>query len=48
MVSADSSDRVLFYDEPIWPEGSELRDWYFKPKSNATPLTTIAPTVNGI
>lgn len=28
-VSCDMSSIDLFYDESIWPEGVELRDWFF-------------------
>ena len=24
----------LFYSDDVWPEGAELRDWYFKQKSS--------------
>ena len=24
----------LFYNDDVWPEGVELRDWYFKQKSS--------------
>jgi len=24
----------LFYSDDVWPEGVELRDWYFKQKSS--------------
>jgi len=29
-VSCDEDSRDVFFDEAIWPEGAELRDWYFK------------------
>ena len=32
--SAGDSNEKLFYDESVWPEGVELRDWYFKDKLN--------------
>jgi len=34
-VSCDDISRDLFYCDSTWPEGAELRDWYFKPKSSA-------------
>jgi hypothetical protein len=34
-VSCDDMSRDLFYCDSTWPEGAELRDWYFKPKSSA-------------
>ena len=30
MVSCDESTREAFHNEANWPEGCELRDWYFK------------------
>jgi len=29
-VSCDEDSRDVFFDEAIWQEGAELRDWYFK------------------
>jgi len=29
-VSCEEDSRDLFYDEATWPQGVELRDWYFK------------------
>ena len=29
-VSCEESCQDIFYKEDIWPEGAELRDWYFK------------------
>ena len=29
MVSCDYKDYDLVYDESVWPEGCELRDWVF-------------------
>jgi len=29
---AGDDNEKLFYDERVWPEGVELRDWYFKDK----------------
>ena len=29
-VSCEKVSRDLFYDEATWPQGVELRDWYFK------------------
>jgi hypothetical protein len=34
-VSCADVSRDLFYCDNTWPEGAELRDWYFKPKSSA-------------
>ena len=34
MVSCDACTREAFHNEANWPEGCELRDWYFKPKDN--------------
>jgi len=29
-VSVDVGSQDKFYDESIWPVGTELRDWYLK------------------
>jgi len=29
-VSVEKASEDLFYTDSIWPEGAELRDWYFK------------------
>jgi len=38
-VSCPSTDgnEKLFHDECVWPEGVELRGWYFKEKPNVDP-----------
>jgi len=28
-VSCSATYETLFYDEGVWPEGVELRDWIF-------------------
>jgi len=33
-VDCDKEYASLFYDESIWPEGCELRDWVFKKNIN--------------
>ena len=27
-VSSDAASKELFYNEDMWPAGSELRDWF--------------------
>ena len=36
MVSCDRSCYDLFYSEATWPDGCELRDWYFRDASSTT------------
>jgi len=33
----------LFCDDSVWPEGAELRDWYFKRRSKATDRSNTTP-----
>ena len=35
MVSCDVTSKDIFYDESIWPEGCELRDWIFYDKKKS-------------
>ena len=29
-VACEEESKDIFYDEATWPEGAELRDWYYK------------------
>ena len=35
MVSCDATSKDIFYDESIWPEGCQLRDWIFYDKKKS-------------
>ena len=43
-VSCADVSRDMFYCDTTWPEGAELRDWFFKPKivvQNVTQVNTV-------
>ena len=35
-VSCPTSQQDKLYDERVWPDGSEVREWYFKKSSTDT------------
>ena len=41
MVSCDAGSMDIFYDESIWPEGYELRDWIFYGKKKTEDSTDM-------
>jgi hypothetical protein len=41
-VSCSDVSRDIFYSDSTWPEGAELRDWYFKSKPRDNQVRSIA------